>query len=113
MQKFWKQNMENEKNLDCHIYKTMSFFTPTSYLCLKHFLMETKLNSFALTFDRILLNLLEILLKDFENQRETYYEMCKANPLTFEKSILRKEIVEQVCKEFVFGHLYRHKLFRE
>ncbi|KAI5653105.1 hypothetical protein M9H77_30292 [Catharanthus roseus] len=47
--------MENEKNLDYNIYKTISLFTPTCYLCLKHFLMETKLNSFALIFYRIFL----------------------------------------------------------
>ncbi|KAI5676052.1 hypothetical protein M9H77_07002 [Catharanthus roseus] len=47
--------MENERNLDYHIYKTISFFTPTSYLCLKHFLMGIKLNSFALIFYRIFL----------------------------------------------------------
>ncbi|KAI5666863.1 hypothetical protein M9H77_16716 [Catharanthus roseus] len=50
VQKFFKQIMENERNLDYHIYKTLSFFTPTSYLCLKHFLMETKLNYFAFIF---------------------------------------------------------------
>ncbi|KAI5653367.1 hypothetical protein M9H77_30554 [Catharanthus roseus] len=53
VQKVLLQNMENEGSLDYKIYKTISFFTPTSYLCFDHFLKETKLNSFALIFYRI------------------------------------------------------------
>ncbi|KAI5683010.1 hypothetical protein M9H77_04238 [Catharanthus roseus] len=55
----------------------------------------------------------ELLLNNFENQMGAYLEMFKDNPLTFVKSILRKETFEQVCKELVVGHLYYHKPFKE
>ncbi|KAI5654066.1 hypothetical protein M9H77_31253 [Catharanthus roseus] len=53
LQKFSIQNIENEMNLDYHIYKIIRSFTPTSYLSFDHFLKGTKLNSFALIFYRI------------------------------------------------------------
>ncbi|KAI5676807.1 hypothetical protein M9H77_07757 [Catharanthus roseus] len=55
----------------------------------------------------------ELLLKDIENQMGTNLELFKLNPLVFEKSSLGKEAFEQVCKDFVVGHLYYHKPFKE
>ncbi|KAI5676755.1 hypothetical protein M9H77_07705 [Catharanthus roseus] len=60
VQKFLLQNMENEGSLDYKIDKTISFFTPISYLCFEHFLKETKWYPFALNFDRVLLNILAL-----------------------------------------------------
>ncbi|KAI5682273.1 hypothetical protein M9H77_03501 [Catharanthus roseus] len=99
--------MENNRNLDHHIYKKISFFTP--YLCLDYFLMETKFNSFALIFYRISLE----HSCTWTSMLGTYFEMSKVNPLAFEKSILRKEVFEQVCKDFVVEHLYYHIPFND
>ncbi|KAI5677778.1 hypothetical protein M9H77_08728 [Catharanthus roseus] len=55
----------------------------------------------------------ELLLKDFENQMGTYLELIKVNPLAFEKSILRNEAFERICKYFVVEHLYYHKPFKD
>ncbi|KAI5668809.1 hypothetical protein M9H77_18662 [Catharanthus roseus] len=44
---------------------------------------------------------LELLLKDVENRVGANIELFKVNPLAFEKSNLRKEAFEQVCKDFV------------
>ncbi|KAI5676533.1 hypothetical protein M9H77_07483 [Catharanthus roseus] len=53
VQNFSMQNMENERNLDYHIYKAISFFTLTYYLRFDHFLKGTKFNPFTLFFYRI------------------------------------------------------------
>ncbi|KAI5677867.1 hypothetical protein M9H77_08817 [Catharanthus roseus] len=50
----------DKSSLDYKIYKTISLFTPTSYFCFEHFLIETKLNSLALIFIGLLLNILAL-----------------------------------------------------
>ncbi|KAI5667011.1 hypothetical protein M9H77_16864 [Catharanthus roseus] len=55
----------------------------------------------------------EFLLKDFENLMGVNLELLKVNPLAFEKSNLRKEAFKQVWKDFVVGHLYYHRPFKE
>ncbi|KAI5680969.1 hypothetical protein M9H77_02196 [Catharanthus roseus] len=50
VQNFLTQNLENKGSLDYNIYKTISFFHPTSYICFDHFLQETKFYYFTLNF---------------------------------------------------------------
>ncbi|KAI5672380.1 hypothetical protein M9H77_12744 [Catharanthus roseus] len=55
----------------------------------------------------------EFLLKDFDNLMGISLELFKVNHLAFEKSNLRKVAFEQVCKDFVVGHLFYHRPFKE
>ncbi|KAI5653966.1 hypothetical protein M9H77_31153 [Catharanthus roseus] len=55
----------------------------------------------------------EVLLKYFENQMGTNLELFKVNTLAFITSNPRKEAFEQVCKDFVVGHLYYFRPFKE
>ncbi|KAI5681295.1 hypothetical protein M9H77_02522 [Catharanthus roseus] len=68
-------------------------------------------NTFGFQFYH--LHFKEFLLKDFENRMRVNLGLFKVNPWAFEKSNLRKEAFEQVCKYYVVEHLYYHKTFKD
>ncbi|KAI5668634.1 hypothetical protein M9H77_18487 [Catharanthus roseus] len=113
-------------HLECSKEKEMN-----SYVCIilkiqvrmKFFGNEQKLSSVITSLNTLFENTVgfqfyhlhfkELLLKDFENRMGAKLELFKLNPLAFEKSNLRKEAFEQVCKDFVVGHLYYRRSFKE
>ncbi|KAI5650435.1 hypothetical protein M9H77_36440 [Catharanthus roseus] len=94
--------LSNQGKFLCHRQKLANVTTS----------LDTSLeNTFGFQFYH--LHFKELLLEDFENQIGDNLEFFKVNLLAFEKSNLRKEAFEQACNDFVVGHLYYHRPFKE
>ncbi|KAI5681645.1 hypothetical protein M9H77_02873 [Catharanthus roseus] len=81
--------------------------------------LSNVINSLNTLFENIFgfqfyhLHFKEFLLKDFESRMGVNLELVKVSSLAFEKSNLRNEAFEQVCKDFVVGYLYYDRPFKE